>query len=369
MSANFYLVNEDTYSSFPLVDINEYATLERGTTITKKTAVTEGTIPVVGGGQAPSYFHDTANRVGPTITVSSSGAYAGFINYYQEDIFASDCFTIKPNELLNIKYLFRVLKYNQQNIFNLATGAAQPHVYAKDFNNFKIPLPPFEKQQEIVDEIEQYQKVIDGARQVIENYKPSFHIEEGAKFIELGSVVEISRGGSPRPIKQFLSETDGENWIKIKDGSNSSKYIEHTKEKISKEGTKHSRMVNKGDLILSNSMSFGKPYILKIDGYIHDGWLSIKFDDKKYDVDYLYYLLSSKFIMEQFKNVATGSTVNNLNKQLVSKVLIPDYPLKKQQKIAEKLEEERDVIIMNTKIIKNFEEKIDELVSNLYKET
>jgi restriction endonuclease S subunit len=98
-----------------------------------------GDIPVVGGGQQPSYYHSKPNRSGPVVTVSSSGAYAGFVNIYYEDIFASDCFTIEPNNLLDIEYLFRVLKSNQERIYELTTGAAQPHIYPKDFENFRIP--------------------------------------------------------------------------------------------------------------------------------------------------------------------------------------------------------------------------------------
>jgi type I restriction enzyme M protein len=367
LTINSY-IEQKIQTDYNTTSLSDICSVDWGnTTLTKKSFVDNGKYIAVSAA-GPDGRIDTAEYKSPNIVVSAIGAKCGKV-FYLDEPFTAIKNTIVLHDFqssINEKFLFHVL--NSDNKFT-RRGGAQPFISKGDAEKVIIPLPPLEKQQEIVNEIEQYQKVIDGAKQVVENYKPSFHIEEGAKFIEFGSVVEISRGGSPRPIKQFVSETDGENWIKIKDGSSSLKYIEHTKEKISEEGTKHSRRVNKGDLILSNSMSFGKPYILKIDGYIHDGWLSIKFDDKKYDVDYLYYLLSSKFIMEQFKNAATGSTVNNLNKELVSKVLIPDYPLKKQKKIAEKLEEERDVILMNTKIIKNFEEKIDELVSNLYKET
>ena len=94
---------------------------------------------------------------------------------------------------------------------------------------------------------------------------------------KLGEVCVIERGGSPRPIDAFLTDTeDGVNWIKIGDATSGSKYITSTKEKIKPEGVRKSRMVYKGDFILSNSMSFGRPYILGIDGCIHDGWLVLR---------------------------------------------------------------------------------------------
>ena len=108
--------------------------------------------------------------------------------------------------------------------------------------------------------------------------------------------MEIARGGSPRPIQNFLTDDpNGINWIKIGDTSKTGKYINSTKEKIIPEGMKKSRFVHKGDFLLTNSMSFGRPYILNIDGCIHDGWLVISNIYQLYSMDYLYYLLSSPF--------------------------------------------------------------------------
>lgn len=156
------------------------------------------------------------------------------------------------------------------------------------------------------------------------------------KELRLDEVFDISRGGSPRPIKDFITESnEGYNWIKIGDTKNVDKYIYSTKQKIKKEGLKKSVLVQEDDFILSNSMSFGKPYIMKTEGCIHDGWLLMRRKSKDLSIDYMYYLLSSDVIKSQFKNKAAGSTVQNLNIKLVStvKALIPSY--KQQQKIAD----------------------------------
>ena len=147
------------------------------------------------------------------------------------------------------------------------------------------------------------------------------------------NLVTIVRGASPRPIENYLtSKNDGINWIKIGDVSPNAKYITSTKEKITESGKDRSRKVFSGDFILSNSMSFGRPYILKINGCIHDGWLAIQNINKFYDADYLYYFMSSKIVKHQYKKMAAGSSVQNLNKDKVGqlKVLVLD---KNEQKL------------------------------------
>ena len=117
---------------------------------------------------------------------------------------------------------------------------------------------------------------------------------DGVEFKELGEVMNITRGASPRPINIFITnDEDGVPWIKIGDVNPQSKYITQTKEKITKEGAEKSRFLKKGDFVLSNSMSFGRPYILKIEGCIHDGWISMQKFENELIADFLYFLLSS----------------------------------------------------------------------------
>lgn len=151
----------------------------------------------------------------------------------------------------------------------------------------------------------------------------------------LGDVCSIARGGSPRPIERFLtSKPDGVNWIKIGDATGGGKYIYKTAQKIRPEGAKRSRIVHEGDFLLSNSMSFGHPYILRTSGCIHDGWLVLSDYDKHLNQDYLYHLLGSKLVFSQFDRLAAGSTVRNLNIELASRVTIPVPSLEEQRKIA-----------------------------------
>ena len=183
---------------------------------------------------------------------------------------------------------------------------------------------------------------------------------------KLGENIDVYRGGSPRPIQNFITTNkNGVNWIKIGDTSLSGKFIQSAKEKIIPEGEKRSRKVFSGDFLLSNSMSFGRPYILQIDGCIHDGWLVLQNYKDTFDKDFLYYILSSEVIINQYKSKAAGSSVLNLNKELVSSVKLIVPPLPEQQKIAEVLSTWDKAIQDTDTIIKKLQDRNKALATSL----
>ena len=183
-----------------------------------------------------------------------------------------------------------------------------------------------------------YEK-LDGVERCIDD-ELLFEIPDSWEWVRLGTVLEIARGGSPRPIQQYLTtEPDGINWIKIGDTDKGGKYIYKTKEKIRPEGVAKSRMVHSGDFLLTNSMSFGRPYILKSDGCIHDGWLVLSNRFECYSVDFLYYILSSPFAYYQFCDSVSGAVVKNLNSDKVANALFPLPPLSEQKRIVQRIEE------------------------------
>ena len=158
-------------------------------------------------------------------------------------------------------------------------------------------------------------------------------------WIRLGQLCEIARGGSPRPIKDFITDAaDGINWIKIGDSDKGGKYISRTKEKIKPSGVSKSRMVHAGDFLLTNSMSFGRPYILNIDGCIHDGWLVLSGYQTVFDQDFLFLMLSSPFAYQQFCGIVSGAVVKNLNRDKVAESLFPLPPFAEQKRIVEAIE-------------------------------
>ena len=271
------------------------------------------------------------------------------------------------------------------------TGSAQPKLSQDNLNKIPIALPPLSEQKRImeaiihwsllIEQIEQNKidlqasikqaksKVLDlaihgklvpqdpndePAIELLKRINPKveiitdnghyqknkhFEIPNTWELCKLGTISKIARGGSPRPIKDYLTnDADGINWIKIGDTTKEGKYINSVKEKIRPEGVKKSRMVHKGDFLLTNSMSFGRPYILNVDGCIHDGWLVISPIGEAYTSDFLYYLLSSSFAYEQFTNVASGGVVTNLNSDKVADTIFPLPPLAEQKRIVSKIE-------------------------------
>lgn len=169
---------------------------------------------------------------------------------------------------------------------------------------------------------------------------------------DLSSVINVYRGGSPRPIESYLTASpNGVNWVKIGDVKNGAKYIESTEEKIIPEGISRSRQVHSGDFLLSNSMSFGRPYILKIDGCIHDGWLVLQDYKDTFDREFLYYILGSEIVIKQYLSKAAGSSVLNLNKELVSSVRLLTPKLPEQSAIASVLSDIDSLIQKTEKLI------------------
>lgn len=178
------------------------------------------------------------------------------------------------------------------------------------------------------------------------------------KYVKLGEVCTIERGGSPRPIDDFITtDENGINWIKIGD-ADESMYITKTAQRIKPVGMKKSRYVKPGDFLLSNSMSFGRPYILKIDGCIHDGWLVLRDENNVFDKKFLYYYLSAPITYKRFKSMAVGGVVNNLNSDMVRKVRVPIPSQEEQHQISDRLDKVSNLIFLRKQQLA----KLDELV-------
>jgi type I restriction enzyme S subunit len=259
----------------------------------------------------------------------------------------SGVFVIRPkNKSFNPKYFYHVLMSNHFADFlsRLTAGSTISHLYQKDFVHFDFPLPPLPEQKAIARVLSDTDNLIQAITQKLAKKRAIkqgamqqlLTPKEGWERVKLDNVIDVNRGGSPRPIHNYItSSSNGINWIKIGDTSSSSKYITSSKEKIIPEGAINSRKVYIGDFLLSNSMSFGRPYILKIDGCIHDGWLVLQNYQSSFDREFLYYTLMSKDIFNQYLMKASGSGVLNLNKELVKTVeLNKPKSLKEQTHIA-----------------------------------
>ena len=214
-----------------------------------------------------------------------------------------------------------------------SAGSLSPRVKWEHLQNYEFTLPSMAEQDELVELLRAMERTKNAYKELIiktdELVKSQFiemfgDLQRNSKGLDLKPLSElilIERGGSPRPIEKYITDSpDGVNWIKIGDATEGSIYITQTKERIIREGTKKSRYVQPGDFLLSNSMSFGRPYILTIDGYIHDGWLVLRDNDKLFNKLFLHTLLSSDYAMASFESMAAGSVVKNLNKELTKNI-------------------------------------------------
>lgn len=263
------------------------------------------------------------------------------------------CSIICSDKIL-YKFLYYYLDGKYEELRTISNGdGTRGGLSLRILNPYLVPIPPLPVQEEIVRILDSFAELTAElqthlheelqARQKQYEYYCNYLLPFGKDTVQkvsLGNLCSIARGASPRPIKNFItSDDDGVNWIKIGDANPGAKYIQSCKEKISLEGAKKSRYVYPGDFILSNSMSFGRPYILQIEGCIHDGWLSLSDFEEALIPDYLYHVLMSSHIQKIMHQKASfGGAVQNLNADIVRGIEIPVPSLNEQRRIASLLD-------------------------------
>ena len=282
---------------------------------------------------------------------SAEAPYGPISRYsYEEDGIVSPlylCFS--GNEGINAEYFekyFRSSVWYRYIYMSGDSGARHDRVSIKDETFFEMPIhiPCCAEQEKITAFLSLLDLKIDSHRQLLENLKKYKRgvinklineLVQSSPQYSFGQLVCIQRGGSPRPIDDYItSDESGINWIKIGDVTPDSLYLSQTKERIKPAGARKSRKVLPGDLILSNSMSFGRPYIMQIEGCIHDGWLLIRDESEVFNKKFLCYYLASDIVMAQYRRFAAGSCVSNLNSDLVGSLQIALPPMPDQEKSA-----------------------------------
>ena len=331
--------------------LGDVAELKRGQAVTRK-EIMEGQIPVIAGGREPAYYIDRPNRQGETIVIAGSGAYAGFVSFWNEPIFVSDAFSIVVDrDTLQPRFVYHWLNGRQEAIHALKSGGGVPHVYPKDVAKLRCPIPPLEVQREIARILDQFTTLeveleaeLEARRAQYEHYRnhllsyESLATRSPVKVVKLGDVIAISRGASPRPISKYVTQGEGIPWIKIGDVDPRGKFVTSAAECITSAGAEKSRKVLPGDFILSNSMSFGRPYILQIEGCVHDGWLILSNVADHWIPDFLYHSLRTDNVQHQFAQLASGGTVRNLNSRVIESVELPLPPKVVQEEIVSMLD-------------------------------
>ena len=248
------------------------------------------------------------------------------------------------NNNINIKYVYYYLKTKELYFQGLASRMQMPQIATPDTDKFQIPIPPLNIQAEIVRILDTFTELtaeltaelVARKQQYIYYRDQLLTFEKGeVEWKTLGVVSKIQRGASPRPIAKYV--TDDKNsvpWIKIGDTRLGSKYVDNTAQRITLEGAEKSRVLKKGSFIMSNSMSYGRPYILGIEGAIHDGWASISDFETRLNSDFLYHYLSSGDVKNYWESKINSSSVSNLNSDIIKALPIPIPSIDEQERIA-----------------------------------
>jgi type I restriction enzyme S subunit len=298
-------------------------------------------------------------RAGDVLIAASSGSLdvvgkAAPVLADFEGGFGAFCKVLRPKtaciDTRYFSHFFRTPEYRRI-VSGLAAGANINNLRNEHLDDLLIPLPPLAEQRRIaaiLDTADALRTKRRDALTQLDRLAQSIFVEmfgdpvtnpKGWRRPQLGEIFGIARGGSPRPIDDYITDAaDGVNWIMIGDTEQGGKYIWSTKKKIRPEGVKRSRLVKSGDFLLTNSMSFGRPYILKTNGCIHDGWLVLSPQITDFNADYFYTLLGSQAVFTEFSRRAAGATVKNLNIDLVSGVEVAVPPLDEQRKFARAVE-------------------------------
>ena len=355
--------------SYKLGDVCD---LSKGKTITRATA-NDGEIPVIGGGLGPTYYNDVANRKPPVITVSASGANAGFVNYWNVPIWASDCTTIveKPNSPASINYIHKYLQSRQEYInTELRRGSAQPHVYPSDIAELRIPLPSLEKQAEIVEKLDSAFAEIEEAKvktslsvknlsrlldSKFEEVFKLMEVEYG--MIQSGTVIDVRDGthDSPSYVDSGYPLVTSKN---LQDGLIDFSKVSLIKEDDYQKINKRSK-VEVGDLLFAMIGTIGNPVVVKEEPLFAIKNVALFKGNPKYDMNFLSYYLRSPRIKEKFDRQAKGTTQRFLGLGYLRTFEIPNVPIDNQLEIVRKLEQFESEL---KKLEHNLKQRLESLI-------
>ena len=352
----------------PLGEVCEF---QRGDTLSSKDAI-EGDVPVMAGGQKPSCYHNVANRSGETIVVAGSGAYAGFVTYWNIPVFVSDAFTVNPSNCMLPKYVFYFLKNNQEKIHATKKGAGVPHVHGKDIAKFLIPVPPIEVQEEIVKILDRFadyaaelQAELQARKEQYEYYRNlllTFNSSAyGCGTDDAQKISVIARGGHSYEIQwktmgeigKFFGGLTGKSKADFSNGN--ARFISYmnvysnialdqsANEFVSILPDEKQNVLQYGDALFTGSSETpnecGMSSVVTTEPkeplYLNSFSFGFRLDNiSTYHPDFLKHLLRSTAIRDQIAKTANGVTRFNVSKALFAKIILPIPPIELQVKIA-----------------------------------
>jgi len=349
------------------VELNKICSLEYGKGLPKKDRI-PGIYPVMGSNGICGYHNDYLIK-GPAIIVGRKGS-AGEVVWEDRNCFPIDTtYYIKLNDSgkVDLKYIYFTFK--KLNLSSIKNGAGIPGLNRKDvYSKYKIPLPPLEIQEEIVAELDSYQKIIDGARQVVENYKPTFKIDPEWEMLNLGKICDVRDGthDSPKYYQSGFPLITSKNIIDGKIDFKNVNYISRADlDKINRRSG-----VDCGDIIMPMIGTIGNPIIVKENReFAIKNVALIKFyKDSKINNYFLKFMLESEYFNQQYSNFSRGSTQRFISLGFIRELKIPLPPKKVQDEIVTQLISEQKIINANKELITIFENKIKDKIVEVWGE-
>jgi len=350
------------------VELGEVCEIYQPKTISQKEMKEDGEYLVFGAngiiGRFNRYNHEETE-----VLITCRGATCGTVNMSEpKSWITGNAMVVKPkNNTLNKKYLFYILRNSI--LISTISGSAQPQITRQDLSPFKIPLPPLEIQEQIVAELESHQKIIDGAKQVVENYKPTFKIDPEWEIVELSEVMLVN-AETVDPKRKY-----GENkfvYIDISSVENETGIVSFTnKLEGNKAPSRARRVVKKGDILLStvrpNLKAFG--FLEGVpDNVLASTGFAVLSATIKVEPLFVYFQLFSDILQEQMIGRMEKGSYPSINQKDVKKLKIFCPPLNIQQEIVSQLKKEQKAINSNKELITIFENKIKDKIADVWGE-
>ena len=299
----------------------------------------------------------------PSSDVTPDGLAKASAIMLKDVILGGDMNILRPSKDINPIFLSYLLNRSKRDIIKLVSGTTVKHIYPSQISTCPLSIvDDTSEQQKIAACLSSLDEVITAESQKLEVLKdhkkgllqnllpqagetvPKFRFKEFENsgewvFDTFSEYIKLYRGSSPRPIQNYFTTDDtGVNWIKIGDTKNADNFIiKQVEERITPEGAEKSRKVNVGELILANSMSFGKTYQLAIEGYIYDGWFVLREYEQYFDKQFLLQLLNSDYMQTHYKKLSAGGIVQNISSDIVYKTILPHTSIDEQKQIAASL--------------------------------
>lgn len=327
------------------VKLGDYCSFSRGQNLSSANAVL-GNVPVISGGQKPSFYHNQANREENSIAVAGSGAYAGYVSFWDHPVWIADAFTVEPCDKLLKKYVYLFLKHNQAKIFRLQKGAGVPHVHGSDLCSFEIPLPPLSIQREIVSVLDSFTTLIDKMKKEVEMrkkqmecYRERLICQQNYPLKAIGEIGTLVRGSGLQK-KDFIDSGVGcihYGQIYTRLNSCCHKTLTYVSASLAEKLTK----VHPGNLVIActseNVEDLCKSVVWLGDEDVVTGGHACVFRHKENPKYISYYFQTADFAFQKAQ-YAYGAKVVDIRIEKLSLIKVPLPPLSKQREIARTLD-------------------------------